>query len=145
MTMVSPTDGTTVGFPCNGVPAAMTTALDEDEAIHKHFNYSKFSNLAKRVLKEGDVEALKTLERFRARWREKYGFGSVGSVSSSVGSIMEVATSPMRTEGCGVQLSTPPPRVSSHRVLPRVSSAGDKDEWSCELGDRPDGTVHRHC
>ncbi|KAK4417225.1 DNA mismatch repair protein MSH4 [Sesamum alatum] len=82
------------------------------------------STLAEGVLREGDTDALKTLEQFRARWTEKYSFSSMGATSISVGATMEVASSPVWTEGCGVSSTTPKvsplglPRVSA---LPRVS------------------------
>ncbi|KAK4433318.1 hypothetical protein Salat_1094100 [Sesamum alatum] len=73
--MVNPSGG--------GVEIAAGT--EDDEAICKDFNYSKFSNLADRIFGEGDIEALKMLERFKARWMEKYRLRSRGSSSATVG------------------------------------------------------------
>ncbi|KAK4415516.1 hypothetical protein Salat_2659000 [Sesamum alatum] len=104
-----------------GNPNGSATAegADEDTDIRSKFNYSKFSSLADRVLGEGDGEALRMLERFKARWTEKYGLRSNGTSSASVGAIIEATTYPICTEGCGVVASTS--RVVNPSVLPRVS------------------------
>ncbi|KAK4441637.1 hypothetical protein Salat_0498600 [Sesamum alatum] len=70
-----------------------------DAEIRKNFNYSKFSSLVDRVLGDGDENALKTLERFWARWREKYGFNSAGSPFATMGAISKASSSPMQTAG----------------------------------------------
>ncbi|KAK4425272.1 hypothetical protein Salat_1721100 [Sesamum alatum] len=94
---------------------------DEDDALRQKFNYSKFSSLAERVLGEGDIDALKTLERFKARWTERYGFSSVGASSSSLRAITELHSSPVRTEDCGL-IQSGPTRAGMNSELPRVSS-----------------------
>ncbi|KAK4417112.1 hypothetical protein Salat_2536700 [Sesamum alatum] len=82
--------------------ADTSVGTDEDAACHRKFNYSKFSNLAYRVLGEGDMDALRTPKRFKVRWAERCGFSSVGETSCSARAITEVASSPTRTEGCCV-------------------------------------------
>ncbi|KAK4422940.1 hypothetical protein Salat_1876600 [Sesamum alatum] len=61
------------------------------------------------------MKSLKTLERFKAHWTERYGFSSVGATSIFVGATMEVTSSLVGTEGCCVSSSTT--RVSSLGAL----------------------------
>ncbi|KAK4425140.1 hypothetical protein Salat_1707900 [Sesamum alatum] len=111
------------GNPSDGVTEETAEGVDDaaDQAIREGFNISKFSLLAKRVLGEGEVDALKTLDKFRTRWREKFGFGGSGSVSTTMGSIVEVSSSPLHKECCGVLSSAP--RVSGQHSLPRFSES----------------------
>ncbi|KAK4417093.1 cytochrome [Sesamum alatum] len=111
-----------VANPNSGTVGTAAKHID-DEEIRKNFNYSKFSSLANMVLGDGDENALKTLERFRAGWREKYGFSLAGSSSATMGAITEASSSPMQTEGCSLMQSDPP-RVFA-RVSPKVPSEGD--------------------
>ncbi|KAK4415558.1 hypothetical protein Salat_2663200 [Sesamum alatum] len=80
----------------SGTVGSAVDVVDDDEEIRKTFNYSKFSSLADRVLGDGDENALKTLERFRACWREKYGFNSAGSSSATMGILSEASPLPCR-------------------------------------------------
>ncbi|KAK4420277.1 hypothetical protein Salat_2440800 [Sesamum alatum] len=53
------------GNPSDGGTFDTAAGTTDDEDTRTNFNYSKFSNLADRVLGAGDSDALKTLERFR--------------------------------------------------------------------------------
>ncbi|KAK4413164.1 hypothetical protein Salat_2728900 [Sesamum alatum] len=90
---------------------------DEGAAAAK-FNFPAFEELTGKVM--GDAESLTVLERLKIQWKEKYGYSGSGTTSAIAGALMEVASSPIRTEGCGLESTTPTEMNPTYIRLPAI-------------------------
>ncbi|KAK4417370.1 hypothetical protein Salat_2562600 [Sesamum alatum] len=96
------------------------------ENVMTEFDFPAFASVAGKVVEQGDTQFLQILERLENSWVTRYGSGGSGTMSTMVGSQVEVATSSVRMTACGV---LPPARVSkpSHKVFP---APGALSSWT---------------